>query len=341
MDGRSMNIEVATVGIIANPLAGTDVRRLSSPAGHTSNAAKIAIVRRIASAALEAGARTVLIAADASGLGDRAVTLIGPGAVLLDEPATGTRHDSVAAARRMWKRGCAVVVVVGGDGTCRDVAIGWPGAPVIAVSTGTNNVFPQSLDPVAAGTAAGLLAAGRVPIDAVCALAKRIVVHVGDDEHVALVDVAVLDGNRVGSRAVVDAGRIRALVAAISSPVAAGMSSIAGRVAPLGPDDPDGVVVHLGGVGRRVRVPLVPGSFATVVLNKVERLQRGAIVRFSGPAVLAFDGERDVVAGAGTTIEVTIDGGGPLRIDVERVLRLAVERGAFDVADVGEGSGGD
>ena len=333
-----MNIDAAAVGIIANPLAGTDVRRLSSPAGHTSNAAKIAIVRRIASAALEGGARTVLVAADASGLGERAVTLIGPGAVLLDEPATGTRHDTVTAARSMWKRGCAVVVVLGGDGTCRDVAIGWPGAPLIAVSTGTNNVFPQSLDPVAAGTAAGLIAAGRVPIDAVCAPAKRLVVHVGKDEHIALVDVAVLDGSRVGSRAVVDAGRVRAVVVSISTPVASGLSSIAGRVAPLGPDDPDGVVVHVGGVGRRVRVPVVPGSFDTVVVTAVERLQRGAMVRFSGPAVLAFDGERDVVVGAETTIDVTIDGGGPLRIDVERVLRLAVERGAFDVR---EGSDGD
>lgn len=333
-----MDSEIAAVGIIANPLAGTDVRRLSAPAGHTSNAAKVAIVRRIAAAALEAGAGTVLIADDASGLGQRAVAHIGSAAVLLDEPATGTRDDTVAAARRMWKCGCAVVVVLGGDGTCRDVAIGWPGAPMIAVSTGTNNVFPQSIDPVAAGTAAGLLAAGRVPIDSVCVPAKRVVVHVGDDEHIALVDVAVLDGDRVGSRAVVDAGPIRAVVAAISTPVASGMSSIAGRVVALGHDDPDGVVVRLGGTGRHLRVPVVPGSFGTVVVSSVERLPRGAVAHFDGPAVLAFDGERDVVIGRGATIDVTIDGGGPLRIDVDRVLRLAVERGAFDRV---EGSGGD
>ena len=42
--------------------------------------------------------------------------------------------------------------------------------------------------------------------------------------------------------------------------------------------------------------------------------------------------------GAAATIDVTIDGGGPLVVDVERVLRLAVERGAFDV---GDDSGGD
>ena len=204
---------------------------------------------------------------------------------------------------------------------------------MIAMSTGTNNVFPQSLDPVAAGTAAGLLAGGRVPIDSVCAPTKRVVVHVGNEEHIALVDVAVLDGRRVGSRAVVDADRIRAVVAAISTPLASGLSSLAGRVAPLGLDDPDGVVVHVGGVGRRLRVPLVPGSFRSVVVNKIERLPRGATVQFRGPAVLAFDGERDVVVGAGVTIDVTIDGGGPLRVDIERVLRLAVDRGAFDVGE--------
>jgi hypothetical protein len=326
--------DIAAIGIIANPLAGTDVRRLSAPAGHTSNAAKVAIVQRIASAALEAGARTVLIADDAAGLGDRAATLVGAGAVLLDEQPTGSRRDTVSAARLMWKRGCTVVVVLGGDGTCRDVAMGWPGAPLIAVSTGTNNVFPQLLDPVAAGTAAGLLAAGRVPIDAVCVPAKRVVVHVGDIEHIALVDVAVLEGNSVGARAVVDVGRVRAVVAAISTPVASGLSSIAGRVASLGPDDPDGIVVHLGGEGRHVRVPVVPGAFGTAVVSSIERLPRGAVARFAGPAVLAFDGERDVVVGAGSSIDVTIDGGGPLRVDVERVLRLAVERSAFDRVEV-------
>ena len=87
-----------------------------------------------------------------------------------------------------------------------------------------------------------------------------------------------------------------------------------------------------------MRVPVVPGTFGTAVVNKIERLPRGAVARFSGPAVLAFDGERDVVVGAGMPIDVTIDGGGPLRIDVERVLRLGVERSVFDRVEV---SGGD
>jgi hypothetical protein len=332
-----------TIGIIANPLAGTDVRRLSSPAGHTSNAAKVAIIQRVAAAAAEAGAQRILVAADAGGLGQRAVSLLGAHVELLDQPVGGTRRDTVEAARLMWKAECSVVVVLGGDGTCRDAAIGWPQLPIIALSTGTNNVFPSMIDPVAAGTAAGLIAAGRIQLDAVSSPSKRLVVHVGESEYCALVDVAVLHAGTVGSRAVLNANDILAVVAAVSSPMASGMSAVAGRVCPLADDDPDGVVVHLGGLHlgdspRHVRIPLVPGRFATVAVRSVARLPRGDVARFEGPAVLAFDGERDVVAARGERIAVSIDHGGPLRIDVNRVLHLAAHRGAFDIEEDRHGS---
>ncbi|MFM2076254.1 MAG: hypothetical protein RJA49_144, partial [Actinomycetota bacterium] len=67
------------------------------------------------------------------------------------------------------------------------------------------------------------------------------------------------------------------------------------------------------------------------------RLPRGGVVRFSGPAVLAFDGERDTVIGSGVAFSITIDGGGPLRIDVERTLLLAAQRHAFDVQEGSDG----
>ena len=334
---------VAPVGIIVNPLAGTDVRRLSSPAGHTSHAAKVAIVQRAGAAAEAAGAQRVLLAADSAGLAQRAVTLLGGAAELLDQPALGSRHDTVASARKMWKQGCAAVVVIGGDGTCRDAAMGWPGLPVIALSTGTNNVFPLAIDPVAAGTAAGLVASGVIPLDAVSSTTKRLVIHVGDDEYIALVDMAVLETDSVGSRAVLHGDQIRAVVAALASPCASGISSIAGRVAPLAADDPDGIVVYLdrgtGSAGevRRVRVPLVPGTFQTVAIRSIARLARGHLAWFDGPAVLAFDGERDVVVGPEATVSVTIDDGGPRRIDVDRVLWLAAQRAAFDVQEDAHG----
>jgi predicted polyphosphate/ATP-dependent NAD kinase len=55
---------VSAVGIIVNPWAGKDVRRLHAATGHTPDAAKIGIVRRIAVAALDAGADRVYAAGD-------------------------------------------------------------------------------------------------------------------------------------------------------------------------------------------------------------------------------------------------------------------------------------
>jgi hypothetical protein len=325
-----------TVGVIANPLSGTDVRRLSAPAGHTSNAAKVGIVERVVTAAIEAGATRVLVANDAGGLGAHAAGTVADARVeLLDEPMTGTRADTVAAARRLWKDGCSVVVVLGGDGTCRDAAIGWPAVPMIAVSTGTNNVFPDVVEAVAVGTAAGLVASGRVPLASVSRPAKRLVVHVADVAHIALVDVAVLRPGPVGARAVLDAGSVLAVVAAISTPLASGLSSIAGRLAPLDDDDPDAVVVRLrrdAAGGRRLRVPLVPGAFSTVDVASVDRLRHGDIARFDGPLLLAFDGERDVSVPAGVAVTVTVDDGGPTRVDVGRTLRIGAQRHAFDDA---------
>ena len=79
---------MAVVGIIANPLAGKDVRRLVTAASHTSDAAKIGIVRRVAIAAVESGATRVLLADDRHHLGTRAVHGVGLDDVvaLLDLP---------------------------------------------------------------------------------------------------------------------------------------------------------------------------------------------------------------------------------------------------------------
>jgi len=52
---------------------------------------------------------------------------------------------------------------------------------------------------------------------------------------------------------------------------------------------------------------------------------------------LAFDGERDVVLYRDETAFVTVDDGGPMRIDVERTLALAVHRRLFDVVEATDG----
>ncbi len=83
---------------------------------------------------------------------------------------------------------------------------------------------------------------------------------------------------------------------------------------------------------RRVRVPLSPGTFDTLHLGEIRPIDDGEPVTLHGPGVLAFDGERDVPIGAGTTVTVTLERTGPRLIDVETTLMLAAHAGLFDAA---------
>lgn len=328
---------MSAVGIIVNPWAGKDVRRLHAPVGHTPDSAKIGIVRRVVIGALDAGASRVCAAADLGRIAERAVRGI-EGAELVEGPGTGSALDTRRAASQLTELGCEPVVVLGGDGTCRDAAIGSPGITLVPISTGTNNVFPRFVDGSSAGTAAGLVAAGRVPADAVCDRAKRLVVTIiGADGQeatdIALVDVAVIAGSDAGARAVLRPGTIRAVVAAIAHPTSTGLSAVAGRVRPVDRRRGGAVLVRVGDPDRserRVRVPIVPGHFDLIGVDAVDDLGTDDSVAFDGPVVLAYDGERERVVLAGATAIVRVDRDGPRVVDIDRTLLCATERQLFD-----------
>lgn len=322
------------VGVIVNPWAGKDVRRLHAPVGHTPDTAKIGIVRRVTIAALQAGAERVLLARDLGRIAERAAHGLD-GAYLVDGPGTGSSLDTRRGAAQLAELGCGPIVVLGGDGTCRDVTLGAPTTAMIPISTGTNNVFPIFVDGSSAGTAAGLVSTGAIDLDAVARPAK--VLHVDVDgpdpiHDLALVDVALTDDTRVGARAVVRPGSIRAVVAAIATPTSTGLSAIAGRVEPLDRSAPGAVVVRTG-PGRRVRVPIVPGSFDELSIASVDLLADGDSVHFDGPVTLAFDGEREHVVRAGSSITVTVRADGPRVVDVGRTLHCAAHQRLFDIHD--------
>jgi predicted polyphosphate/ATP-dependent NAD kinase len=326
---------MGTVGVIVNPLAGKDIRRLVTNASPVSDASKIAMVRRAVVGAFEGGATTVLLSDDHHRLGRRAVADLDRGGRVVEHDEVGIagdRTDTVASAMAMRDAGAGALVVFGGDGTHRDVVSGWRDAALVPVSTGTNNVFPIAWDATSAGTAAGLVAAGKVPVETVATRASvlDIVTETGRVD-LALVDVALVEGSFVGARAVWDAGSIRTVVAVIAEPATSGLSSIAGRVHPLDRSAHQGVVVHLGEGDRRVRLPLSPGTFVSVGVRSSEAIAAGGSVTLDGPGVLTLDGERTIVLHAGESATVTVRADGPHVIDVAATLRHAVARRAFDV----------
>ncbi len=337
---------MSTVGIIVNPHAGKDIRRLNSGAGQTSDAAKIGILRRVAAGAIEQGVERLLMSTDTHRLCERSVEGLGGRIEFVDSPLTSSHLDTVASAAAMWKQGTDVVVALGGDGTCRDVATGWPDVPLIAISTGTNNVFPSDIDGTTAGVAAALIATRCVDLDIVERPAKRITLTIDDPmrdtiiHESALVDVALISTAFVGARAVSDANSIRWVVACIANPASTGLASIAGRLHPVGRDEAGGVLVRLGSGVRRLRVPLAPGTFSTVSVESVEPLFDCDSIELCGGGVLAFDGERTLPVSPEATITLSIERSGPRMIDVETTLAIAARDRRFDRGPTASGDTG-
>lgn len=333
----------AAIGIIANPLAGKDIRRLVAHAMPVSDHEKVSIVRRALLGAIEAGVERIIMAPDGRRLAQRAidglgqrdatvgVTAVGDMVEFLDMPVTATGADTEMAASLMRDR-VGAVVVLGGDGTNRDVARGWLEAPVVPVSTGTNNVFPQVFEGSTAGTAAGLVASGAVSLDQ-ASPRPALVMHCeidGQPPDLALVDIGVIDGAFTGARAVWNADSVTQMLVAIAEPWAMGLSALAGLVAPTSRDGDRAVHLVLNDESnRRLRAPIAPGVYAEVGIDRVAVVELDTPVTVWGPAVLALDGERTRPLAPRRKATITLRRNGPRVIDVARTFAAAVRRGHF------------
>jgi Uncharacterized conserved protein len=314
---------MAAVGLIANPIAGTDIRRLVGQASPVPMQEKVAIVRRVLKGLAGTGTETVFYLPDAAGIAEAAVNS-ADGALrcepLLMRPV-GTAEDSTLAGRLLAEAGVAVIITLGGDGTNRAVAQGCRKVPLVPISTGTNNVFPTMIDGTIAGLAAGLLATGAVDSGAVCRQTKRVEVATADGEDFALIDAAVCRDRFTGARAVWDPRRITAIVLARADPWAVGLSSIGGRLRAVTDDDPFGLYVELGW-GQRVTTVLAPGLVLEVPVGGWRPLALDEEVTLDvGDGTIALDGERQLRVRGDARARVTR--AGPVVVDIRGVLAAA------------------
>ena len=320
----------ATVGLVVNPAAGRDIRRLVGAASVIPNHEKAAIVRRALRGLEASGVGRVIYLPDGAGIVAAATGAPGRRLELELEPLPirprGIAGDSIEAARLLAANGVGAIVTLGGDGTNRAVASACGQVPLVAVSTGTNNVFPSMVEGTIAGLAAGLVAGGAVPLDEVAPAAKWVEVRAGDVRDVALVDAAACRDAFPGARAVWDPRRIRAIVLSRAQPWAVGLSSIGGRLRPVAPDEPAGLYVELGDAAAghpTVRAVLAPGLTADVPVRQVRTLALGEEVALPAKGgIVALDGERELACRGPAAARVTA--GGPRLVDIRRVLTWAV-----------------
>lgn len=322
---------MASVGIIANPASGKDIRRLVAYGICFDNQEKVNIVKRCLLGLAAAGVDRVLYMPDYYGIVPRAVEglfhsdRLPLDIVELDMEMTATQADSSQAAAMMNQAGVDCIITLGGDGTNRMVAKSCGEIPLVPISTGTNNVFPKMLEGTIAGLAAGVVARGLAEYPAVHPTKKLIVSKNGSPVDMALIDAVVLKDVFVGSRAIWDEERIRQVVLTQGEPDNIGISAIGGNLHPISIIEEKGMSIDIGPGQTKVIVPIAPGLIRPIEIKDYKILEIGEqVTMFNGPFVIALDGEREVEVEEGEEVSIKLSFDGPRVVDARLALRQAV-----------------
>ncbi|QRP45628.1 ATP-NAD kinase family protein [Amycolatopsis sp. FDAARGOS 1241] len=323
-------------GIVANPASGRDIRRLVAQASVFPTAEKANMVQRLLAAFAVAGVEKTLVSTDLGGISAAVHRQLQrdpqPGVEFCDkDPITGTAQDTVNAVQRMVDAGAGVIVCLGGDGTARVAAKAAQEVPLLALSTGTNNAFPQMREATVAGLAAGLIATNQVDADLVTHRVSKLEVVTKNRREIALVDVAVTLSKHVGAKALWDPTALTELYCTFAEPDGIGLSSIAGQLCPSPRSSSDGVALKLGPVGvtqHVVHAPIAPGLVKAVGVRGWGVLKQGMRVDLAaGGGVIAVDGERELELKQGESAYVELRSDGPWCVDVRAAMAEASRQG--------------
>ncbi|MEM7002100.1 MAG: NAD(+)/NADH kinase [Pseudomonadota bacterium] len=322
---------MGAIGLLANPASGKDVRRLVARASVFDNQEKRNIVRRALIGAINAGCTEFLYHNDAHGICAEAFAET-PGsyqATAVEATQMGNALDTISAARAMRAAGCSVVITLGGDGTNRAFCLGWPDAPLLPLSTGTNNVFPTLREATIAGAAAGLVATGTIGNKA---FAQQKSIHVeieGERDDLALIDALLSRERFVGARALLKPEQFSSALLTRAEPAAVGITSIGGLLHPVDGRSDHGLWLEFGTGGSVINAPIAPGYYQPVAVRSHQLLALNRAVRAVGPGTLAFDGERERSLKPDQAATLTLRREGPRVLDVTAALHWAAERGVY------------
>lgn len=324
----------STVGIIANPSAGKDIRRLVAQGRVVSNQEKANILRRVFSGLIAMGVEKVVVMPDTSGLA-RPAMYDSRGQIeaeFLHLVPTGSQEDSTRAAAALSEMSVDCVITLGGDGTNRVVSKGIDDIPMVPISTGTNNVFPRMTEGTLAGLAAGAVATGLISVEDACRRSKRLEVIVeGEMVDIALVDAAISRQMFVGARAVWEPQSLYAMYLTRAEPSSIGLSSIGARLKQVEIDDPFGLFLRFDGepdeTAKRVTAPVGPGLVSSIDVMGWKVLEPGESMPVDlHPGTVALDGEREVELLPGGNVEIRLSMDGPMVVDVDKTMAAIAAR---------------
>ena len=328
---------MASIGIIANPASGKDIRRQVSYATTIDNNEKVNICKRIVLAAQGLGVESAYFMPETFMIGYAVKDSLESDGVLslslgvLDFEIEAAMEDTVRSARMLEELGVGCIVVLGGDGTSRAAAKGITKTPMLSISTGTNNVYPAMMEGTVAGMAAAAVALMDEPYSC-CIHDKRITVRVnGEARDTALIDAVVSDDFYAGAKAIWDPERIRRIVVTRCHPATIGFSAVAGAYRIVEDTEDIGFAVELGAQGEGVLAPIAAGVLTPVHVSASRTLALGEEYRFTAESrcMIALDGEREVRVQPGDEVSMTVERDGPWRVLPRKALQRAAELGMY------------
>lgn len=331
---------MVSIGVIANPASGKDIRRLVSHATVIDNNEKINIVERIVLGAQALGVQKVYMMPDSYNMGYRVEDKLNTCDELKCEINVINMYrfdgmeDTVKAAEYMESINVGCIVVLGGDGTNRAVAKAIKNTPLISISTGTNNAYPVMMEGTIAGMAAAAVASNKFNESLFMQKDKRIEIYKDNKLlDIALVDAVISKDTFVGSKAIWDMERIEQIIVSRAHPATIGFSAAVGCKKIIKPEDDFGAVVSLSHENKRIFAAIAAGVVEKIPVSEPMILNLNNDYKYTSSyrGTIALDGEREIQFSENQEFVFKITRDGPRRLNVKKVLEIAQLNGFFNV----------
>jgi predicted polyphosphate/ATP-dependent NAD kinase len=330
---------MSTIGIIANPASGKDIRRIAAHATVFTKNEKMNIIERIILGAQALGVNRVIIMPDLYRLGitvrDRlkASGELKCEVLLADIDIENDHTDTIRAAEYMEEHNVECIVTLGGDGTNRAVAKSVKNVPLITISTGTNNVYPTMIEGTVAGMAAAVIASKQFNEELLPARDKRIEIYKeGQLLDIALVDAAITDHGFIGTKAIWSHESIGQIFVTRSHPASIGFSAIVGVRKIVSPEDDFGAYIILNEEGTTSTIaPISAGALEAISIDEPVLLPLGEEYQYraNSRGTVALDGEKEIIFNEGDILTFKITRDGPYHVDIIKTLETAQRAGFF------------
>ncbi len=315
-----------SVGIIVNPNSGKDIRRLVSSAFVVPQQYKSNELLKIYEGLAKYRVNKVYVMPDLSDVSRKARENYSNkiDTVVLKTRSLDEESTTIDSVKKMNDLDLKCVIIFGGDGTSRLVSNYLKDTPILAVSTGTNNLFPENID----GTIAGIVVGKFLNManeEKFSYKTKKLDVFF-DNDYVdsALVDVVATDIPYIGARAVWSMDSVSEVIINKVKPTGIGFSSIGFNLAKNLKSD-ESIYVKISKNKNKSNLslhsPIAPGKIEEIFVDNWKLFKKNEIIRIqTHKGTLALDGERRLEFDHLKKPNIKINNDGPICLNIKEIL---------------------